>query len=154
MLMPVIWNLFVLPSLTQMAITVAAVMAVPVPGDDPRAAGRTVIGRGEQRLLGCLWGGVLGLLCLALPLTLYPLWLAVLFAGVWLCAHIGTSERGISYAGIQACVVFIITLVQGPGPPASILPGIDRFAGITAGLAVLLAISVMLWPSAPAAERG
>jgi uncharacterized membrane protein YccC len=147
MLLPIIWNLFDLPSLTQMAVTVAAVMAIPVTVDDPRATGRTVTGRAVQRLVGCLCGGVLGLACLALPLTLYPLWLAMLFAGVWLCAQIGASERGVGYAGIQACIVFMMTLVQGPGPPDSILPGINRFAGITGGLVVLLVISLMLWPS-------
>jgi uncharacterized membrane protein YccC len=147
MLLPIIWNVFDLPSLTQMAVTVSAVMAVPVSLDDPRAAGRTVVGRAGLRLLGCLWGGAFGLLCLALPLTMYPLWLAVLFAGVWICAHVGSSKDAISYAGIQACVVFIVTLVQGPGPPDSILPGIDRFAGITGGLAVLLVIGLTLWPS-------
>jgi uncharacterized membrane protein YccC len=121
--------------------------------DDPRAAGRTVIGRAELRLLGCLCGGVFGLACLALPVDVYPLWLAVLFAGVWICAHVGASERSISYAGIQACLVFIITLVQGPGPPDSILPGVQRFAGITGGLTVLLLIGVILWPSPRPAER-
>jgi uncharacterized membrane protein YccC len=152
MLLPVIWNLFDLPSLSQMAITVVAVMGVPVSLDDPRAAGRTVIGRAELRLLGCLCGGVFGLACLALPVDLYPLWLALLFAGVWICAHVGASEGGISYAGIQACMVFIITLVQGPGPPSSILPGIERFAGITGGLSVLLLIGLVLWPPPRAAQ--
>jgi hypothetical protein len=36
-------------------------------------------------------------------------------------------------AGIPGTVVFIVTLVQGPGPPSSIMPGIDRFAGIVCG---------------------
>lgn len=147
MLLPVIWNLFNLPSLAQMAVTVAAVMAVPVTTDDPRAMGRTVIGRSELRLLGCLCGGTLGLLCLALPLTFYPLWLAVLFAGIWVCAYVGASTASIGYAGIQATIVFLMTLVQGNGPPSSILPGIDRFAGITGGLAVLLVVGLVLWPS-------
>jgi uncharacterized membrane protein YccC len=153
MLLPVIWNLFNLPSLTQMAVTVVAVMAVPVTTDDPRAIGRTVIGRAELRLLGCLGGGALGLLCLALPLTLYPLWLAVLFAGIWVSAYVGASTGSVGYAGIQATIVFLMTLVQGNGPPSSILPGIDRFAGITGGIAVLLVISLVLWPSPPRAER-
>jgi uncharacterized membrane protein YccC len=153
MLLPVIWNLFDLPSLSQMAITVVAVMAVPVALDDPRAAGRTVIGRAELRLLGCLCGGVVGVACLALPVDNYPLWLTVLFAGVWICARVGSSERSISYAGIQACIVFIVTLVQGAGPPDSILPGVQRFAGITGGLSILLLVGLVLWPTPRAAER-
>jgi uncharacterized membrane protein YccC len=154
MLLPVIWNLFDLPSLAQMAVTVTAVMAVPITVDDPRATSRTVVGRSQLRLIGCLGGGLLGLLCLAMPLTLYPLWLAVLFAGVWLCAHVGASTRGMGYAGIQACIGFIVTLVQGDGPPGSMTPGVSRFAGITGGILVLLAISLVLWPLPPADERG
>jgi hypothetical protein len=57
------------------------------------------------------------------------------------------SERGVSYAGIQAAVVFIMTLVQGSGPPSSILPGIERFAGILGGLGVMLVMGLLLWPS-------
>jgi hypothetical protein len=33
--------------------------------------------------------------------------------------------------------------VQGFGPPESILAGIERFAGITGGLAIMLAVSVL-----------
>jgi hypothetical protein len=44
-------------------------------------------------------------------------------------------------------VVFISTLVQGWGAPASIFPGIDRFAGITGGLLIPLAVSWLTAPS-------
>jgi uncharacterized membrane protein YccC len=153
MIMPIIWNALELPSLTQMAITVAAVMAVPVIGADPAATAGVITGRAVLRLIGCLFGGVLGLLCLALPLTLYPLWLTLLFAGIWLSAHLAASTRGVSYAGIQAAVVFIVTLVQGAGPPDSILPGIERFAGIGCGLVVLLLVGLALWPDAAPPQR-
>jgi len=96
---------------------------------------------------------VFGLACLTLPVDNYPLWLAVLFAGVWICAHVGASQRSISYAGIQACMVFIVTLVQGRGPPHSMLPGVERFAGITGGLSILLLVSLVLWPSPRPAKR-
>ena len=46
--------------------------------------------------------------------------------------------------GIAALVV--ITMAQGSGPSASLLPGIDRFAGITGGLLILMVVSMMLWP--------
>jgi uncharacterized membrane protein YccC len=147
MLMPVIWNLFNLPSLIQMAITVTAVMAVPVPLSDPSAVHRLEMQRSVLRIIGCLFGGVLGLLCLALPLTVYALWLAVVFAGVWICAHVQASKDAISYAGIQAAVVYIVMMVQGSGPPSSILPGIDRFAGILCGLGVLLLVGLVLRPA-------
>jgi len=43
--------------------------------------------------------------------------------------------------------VFVITMIQGAAPPTSIMPGIDRFAGITGGLGILLIVSLLLWPS-------
>ena len=38
-------------------------------------------------------------------------------------------------------------MVQGPAPPTSIMPGVDRFIGITGGLGILLVVSLLLWPS-------
>jgi hypothetical protein len=52
-----------------------------------------------------------------------------LSAGIWITAHVQASERGVGYVGTQGAVVFISTLVQGAGPPTSIPPGIERFAG-------------------------
>ncbi len=74
-------------------------------------------------------------------------WLLMLMAGLWISAHVQASRRGIGYVGTQGAVVFISTLVQGWGPPASIAPGLDRFAGITGGLLILLAVSWLTAPS-------
>lgn len=46
--------------------------------------------------------------------------------------------------GTQATVVFIMTLVQGFGPPESIWPGLDRLSGIMFGLLLLLVVSLLL----------
>jgi hypothetical protein len=49
--------------------------------------------------------------------------------------------------------IWIAAHVQGWGPPTSITPGIDRFAGITGGLLILLAVSWLTAPwSAPVDE--
>ncbi len=147
MLMPVIWNMFDLPSLSQMAITATAVMAVPVSTDNRSEMRSIVAGRGVLRILGCLLGGLLGLICLGIQLTSYPLWLLVLFGGVWICAHVQASKAAISYSGNQAAIVFIVMIVQGFGPPDSLAPGVERLAGILGGLSVLLLIGLVLWPS-------
>ena len=47
---------------------------------------------------------------------------------------------------VQATVVYIVTLMQGWGPPSSILPGIDRFVGILCGVIILLLVSLLWWP--------
>jgi hypothetical protein len=73
----------------------------------------------------------------------------MLTAGIWIAAHIQGSQRGIGYVGTQGAVVFISMLVQGWGPPNSIIQGIDRFAGITGGLLILLVVSLLTAPSHP-----
>jgi uncharacterized membrane protein YccC len=151
-LLPLVWNWLQLPSLSQGAITVAAVLAIPSLSADPLGAGRLIVERGLHRLLGCLFGGLAGLAVLALSITEFLPWLAALTAGVWVGTHIQASERGIGYVGIQGTVVFIMTLVQGSGPPTSIMPGINRFAGIICGLTLLLVISWLIWPSRRRAE--
>jgi hypothetical protein len=65
-----------------------------------------------------------------------------------------TDSTGAGYIGTQAGVVYIPTLVQGEGPPLSILPGIDRFVGNTLGIVTLPVITALLRPpSAPAAAE-
>jgi uncharacterized membrane protein YccC len=146
MLVPLVWNWLDLPSLAQTAITVAAVMAVPALSGDAATDQQTVTERALHRILGCLFGGIAGLGCLALSVESFLPWLLMLTAGIWVAAHVQGSQRGIGYVGTQGAVVFISTLVQGPGPPDSIIPGIDRFAGITGGLLILLAVSVLSAP--------
>ncbi len=146
MLVPVVWNLLDLPSLSQTAITIAAVMAVPAPPTDAEEGARTIIQRAVQRLIGCVLGGVMGLAILALSLDSFLPWLLLLMAGLWVCAHLQGSTRGMGYVGIQAAMVFISTMVQGNGPPTSILPGIERLTGIVGGLLILLAVSLVSAP--------
>ena len=44
----------------------------------------------------------------------------------------------------QAGLAFLLSVIQSEGPPLSPLPGIDRFAGIMAGLSVLLVITMVI----------
>jgi uncharacterized membrane protein YccC len=152
LLVPLVWNLLALPSLSQTGVTVAAVMAVPTLSGDAQTDHRKVVERAMQRILGCLLGGVAGLTCLALSIDAFLPWLLMLMAGIWICAHIQASERGIGYVGTQGAIVFISTLMQGLGPPDSILPGIERLAGIAGGLLLLLGVMVMTAPSDEPAE--
>lgn len=153
MLVPILWTWLELPSLSQAAITVAAVMAVPALSGDAAANQQKFVERALHRILGCAMGGVAGLICLALSIENFPAWLAMLSAGIWIAAHVQGSQRGIGYVGTQGAVVFISTLVQGSGPPASIVPGLERFAGITGGLLILLALSILIAPSRRRSSR-
>jgi uncharacterized membrane protein YccC len=84
--------------------------------------------------------------CLALDVTSFPWWLAMIGGAVWVGMHVQNGKHGVGYVGTQAAFVFIVTLIQGAAPPDSILPGVDRFVGITGGLAILLIVSLLLWP--------
>jgi uncharacterized membrane protein YccC len=142
--LPVIWNWLQIKDLSQMAVTVAAVLAIPSLSLDPGHDARLIARRAGHRMAGCVIGGVAGLMCLTLDIEIFPLWLLVLGAGVWIGAHIQASTRGIGYAGTQAAVVFITTMAQGWGPAESILPGIERFIGITLGLVTLVGVTALL----------
>ncbi len=144
MLIPLVWVGLDLPSLPQMAVTAAAVMAVQPPGGFEDHT--PFVTRAIQRLLGCLIGGAIGLLILTLSLTGFLPWLFALGSGVFVCTQIQASARGVGYVGTQAAVVYIMTLVQGSGPPTSIYPGIDRLVGVAGGLGILLLVSFVLWP--------
>ena len=146
MLLPWVWSWFNQLSLTQMSVTVAVIMAVPVAPGDPLESGRRIASQSLQRVMGCFIGGLAGLLLLALSLTEFLPWLLALSAVLWVGAYIQTGSKGVGYIGTQAALVLIMTLVQGWGPPDSILPGIARFAGMMAGLGILMVISLIFWP--------
>lgn len=146
-LIPLAWNWLELTDVSQMAVTVAVVMAVPILSDHPVDEGRVIVTRAVHRLLGCFFGGMAALACLAIPLTEFLPWIFALSLGVYVATYVQASERGIGYIGTQAAMVFIITLVQGFGPPSSVWPGVDRFGGMMGGLLMLFAVSLLLWPS-------
>lgn len=146
-LIPIVWSWFELVDFSQMAVTVAVVMAVPILSDHPVDQGRLIVNRALHRLIGCFFGGLAALACLGIPLTEFWPFMLVLATGVYVGTYLQGSERGVGYVGTQAAFVFIITLVQGFGPPTNIWPGVDRFGGMTGGLALLLVVSLLLWPA-------
>jgi uncharacterized membrane protein YccC len=143
-----VWILIDLPQVTEMAITIAVVMSAPVVPADGLSTRQAVAQRSLHRVIGCLLGGIVALGCLALDVTSFPWWLAMIGAAVWVGMQVQIGKHGVGYVGTQATFVFIVTLIQGAAPPTSILPGVDRFVGITGGLAILLIVSLLLWPSA------
>jgi uncharacterized membrane protein YccC len=143
-----IWMALEVSQVVEMAITVAVVMAAPVVVTDGGVATRHAIAvRSLHRFLGCLLGGIVALICLALDVESFVWWLAMIGGAVWVGMHIQVGPHGVGYVGTQAAFVFIVTLIQGEGPPTSIMPGVERFAGIVGGLAILLVVSLVLWPS-------
>ena len=141
-----VWIWIDLPDVAEMVITIAIVMSAPVLAGG-LGSRHAVAERSLHRLMGCLIGGIMALGCLALQVTSFPWWLALIGAGVWMGMHVQVGKHGVGYVGTQAVIVFIVTMIQGPAPPISIMPGVDRFAGILGGFGILMIVSLVLWPS-------
>jgi uncharacterized membrane protein YccC len=146
-LVPPVWRIFELPNLGQMAISIGAVMAVPVLTASHEENRRAVIDRSVQRLVGCLTGGSIGLLALCFAWSAsFPLWLLVLMIGAAVGVQLETGRHNVKTFGIQAEVALILTLVQGWGPAASLWPAIVRVFGMMGALLLLFAVSLILGP--------
>jgi uncharacterized membrane protein YccC len=143
MVLPLLLNWLAPLGSSTLGVTAVAVMAIPTTAiREPD--GRTVVQRGIHRIVGCALGALLGLFCLYWVGSNFPLWLVMLMGGVWFNSQIQSGSAGISYVGTQAGLAFLLSMVQGQGPPLSPIPGIDRFAGILAGLSVLLVITMII----------
>jgi uncharacterized membrane protein YccC len=144
---PLVWRQLELPNLSQMAISIGAVMAVPVLSGVPDQDMSAIKHRVLHRATGCALGGGLGVLLLASPLSQSFLpWMLFLIGGIWFAMQVQTGQHGISVVGVQAAVALILTLVQGWGPPASVLPAIDRIAGMFGAIGLLLVVDLLLGP--------
>ena len=69
------WMSLEFVKVTEMAITVAVVMAAPVVADGGLATRHTIAVRSLHRFLGCVLGGSMALLCLALGVESFAWWL-------------------------------------------------------------------------------
>jgi len=137
LVMLVAWSYLKIPDVEQVIVSVIAVMAPSI------VAMRT---RAWHRLIGCLIGGVAGL---AVSLEAFWLWSLFFIAGMFVAAHLHLSGRPDAYVGTQAGFAYIMALVTGSGPPDSILPVVERLAGIALGVSLLLVSSLLItaWSS-------
>ena len=72
------------------------------------------------------------------------LWIALIPPGIWLCSQIQNGTTGISYIGTQAMFSYLMSMVQGQGPPATISPGLERLVGVMGGLTILFIVTLVL----------
>jgi uncharacterized membrane protein YccC len=146
-LVPVVWRIFELPNLSQMAISIGAVMAVPALSDSSEGNRRAVADRSLQRMIGCVIGGCLGLGVLTMAWAAYfPLWLLILMVGAAVGVQFETGRHGVKILAIQAEVALILTLTQGWGPAVSLLPAIDRVVGMLGAVFLLFVVGSILGP--------
>jgi uncharacterized membrane protein YccC len=126
-----------------MGITAVVVMAIPTTAVF-RSDNRAIIERAAHRLVGCLLGALACLACLAFVGSDFLLWIALIAAGIWLCSQIQTGGTGMSYIGTQAMFAYLMSMVQGQGPPDTIAPGFERLVGVTGGLSILFVVTLIL----------
>jgi uncharacterized membrane protein YccC len=147
---PVVWRVLELPNLSQMAISIGAVMAVPVLTGSDEENRRSVAHRSAQRLIGCLVGGILGLLVLRTGWSASLLvWLLLLMIGAALGIEMENGRHDVKIIGIQAEVALILTLVQGWGPATLLQPALDRVFGMVGAICLLSAVNLILGPAQP-----
>jgi uncharacterized membrane protein YccC len=143
MLMPALGNWLAPVSPVTMGLTVVMIMSIPTTAIlEPNSP--AIIQRAAHRLIGCLIGALMGLACLAFVGSDFLLWIVLIPPGIWLCSQIQTGTAGVSYVGTQAMFAYLMSMVQGQGPPDSISPGFERLVGVMGGLSVLFVITLVL----------
>ena len=143
MLMPALANWLAPVSPVTMGLTVVMVMSIPTTAIlEPNSP--IIIQRAAHRLIGCLIGALIGLACLAFVGSDFLLWIVLIPPGIWLCSQIQTGTTGVSYIGTQAMFAYLMSMVQGQGPPDSISPGFERLVGVMGGLSILFVVTLIL----------
>jgi uncharacterized membrane protein YccC len=143
MLMPALADWLAPESPVTMGITVVMIMLIPTTAI-LQSDSRTIIQRAAHRLIGCLLGALAGLAALAFVGSDFLLWIILIPPGIWLCSQIQTGTSGASYIGTQAMFAYLMSMVQGQGPPETISPGFERLVGVMSGLSVLFVVTLIL----------
>ncbi len=135
-LLPPISYAFATPELAQSAITIMAVMLVPLSTLGASGLG-PVSRRLLQRVAGCLAGSALAALFLFAAQGSAPVLITGTILGVMLGRHIENRQTGIAYVGTQFTVGVLMTLVPDSYANAAIAPALARLTGILIGMALL-----------------
>jgi uncharacterized membrane protein YccC len=129
------WSWLNLPSLVQIIVTAYVTLDRDVVSAQFRAT---------QRILGCLGGGCLGLMVASMTIDSLFVWSVMLSGGIFAFSRLHLGNGRWSYVGTQGGVAFILALVTGDNPPNSILPVINRIAGMISGVAILALLCLFL----------
>ena len=143
MLMPALAEWIWPVSPVTMGVTAVMVISIPTTAilhSDTSA----IVQRAAHRLIGCLLGALVGLACLAFVGDDFLLWIALIPPGIWLCSQIQNGTTGISYIGTQAMFAYLMSMVQGQGPPQTISTGFERLVGVMGGLSILFVVTLVL----------
>jgi multidrug resistance protein MdtO len=107
------------------------------------------IHKGSLRVVGCMIGGALGLICSIWVIPRFETlatFLFIVFCIHGLAAWISAGNDRISYMGLQIALAFDLGFLQGYGPPENIDPLRDRFIGIVIGICIATTVFALIWP--------
>jgi multidrug resistance protein MdtO len=107
------------------------------------------IHKGFLRIVGCIIGGALGLVCSIWVIPRFETletFLFIVFCVHGLAAWIAAGNDRISYMGLQIALAFDLGFLQGYGPPDNIDPLRDRFIGILIGICIVTTVFAVIWP--------
>lgn len=141
-----------IPELAQGAVTIMAVMLMPLAGIGAsgfRPASRRLM----HRVLGCLAGATMAALFLFLAHGSAPVLIAGTCLGVAIGRHIENGRWPITYVGTQFVLAILVTLVPDSYANAEIGPALDRLGGILIGMAILEPVLIAWHLIAPWARR-
>lgn len=138
--LPLLHAIYALPQLPQAAVTIMAVMIVPVSGIG--ASGFVPVSRKLfHRAIGCIAGGALALVVLLAAQRTGGLATAVLVIGTCIGIVIGRHiENGlprVTYIGLQFTLAILVVLVPDSYAAARIGPAIERLISVFVGMALL-----------------
>jgi uncharacterized membrane protein YccC len=142
-LLPLIHALAGVGELAQAAVTIMAVMIVPVAGLADGAlepVGRRLL----HRALGCLAGGALGLAILLVSDGHPGVLIAGTCLGIVIGRHIENASARVAYLGLQFTLAILVVLVPDDYSAPAIDPGLKRLLSVFIGMAVLLPI-LLVW---------
>jgi uncharacterized membrane protein YccC len=145
-LVPLVGTLWNVPELSQSAVTIMAVMLLPISSigvSGLKAVSRRLL----HRVAGCILGAGF-----AAPFLFSargsPLVLIVgLTLGVMLGRHLENGRGSLAYAGVQFTLAVLVVLVPDSYASAQIEPALERLIGILIGI-VLLEPVLVLWHAA------
>jgi multidrug resistance protein MdtO len=107
------------------------------------------IHKGLLRIIGCVIGGGLGLICTIWVIPRFEtlgMYLLIVFCLHALAAWIAFGSERISYMGLQIALTFDLGVLSDYGPPTKIDPIRDRFIGIILGICIISIVFSLVWP--------
>ena len=107
------------------------------------------IHKGVLRIVGCIIGVTLGLICSVWLIPRYEtlgVYLLIVFCLHGLAAWVASGSERISYMGLQIALTFDLGVLKDYGPPTKIDPLRDRFIGIILGVCIISAVFSLVWP--------